>query len=183
MTNELAWIGEARSHIGLLENTSRTQHNPIILQWLEDVGKLEGVAKAWWSNDEVPWCGLFVAVCLGKNRRFVVREWYRARDWADDRMTKLARPAYGSIVVMSRQGGGHVGFVVGIDQFGNIMVLGGNQSNRVSIAPFSRERLAGATYWWPSIWRGGAVIKSQPLPDRYRLPLLTSDGKLSTNEA
>jgi len=29
-------------------------------------------------------------------------------------MTKLDKPAYGCIVTFTRQGGGHVGFVVGV---------------------------------------------------------------------
>ena len=51
-------------------------------------------------------------------------------------MTKLNNPAYGCIVVFSRAGGGHVGFLVGKDKQGNLMILGGNQSNAVNIKPF-----------------------------------------------
>lgn len=183
MIKELPWIDEARKHIGLRENPSKTEHNPVLLGMLNDMSKFSNAAKPWWEDDEAPWCGLFLGYTLGVAGRYVVREWYRARAWQDDRMTQLARPAYGCIAVIGRQGGGHVFYPVGKDQHGNIMGLGGNQSNMVNIMPFSRERLINATYWWPSTWRNGVAIKSSPLPDRYRLPLLTSDGRLSTNEA
>jgi uncharacterized protein (TIGR02594 family) len=183
MMKELPWIDEGRKHIGLREDVSHSQHHPTVVQWLNAMGKFTGEANAWWRDDETPWCGLFVGYCLGVSGRFVVREWYRASAWQTPQMTRILRPAYGSIVVMARTGGGHVGFVVGVDQRGNIMVLGGNQGNAVSIAPFSRERLLGATYWWPSIWRGGAVIKAEPLLNRYALPVIHSSAPVSRNEA
>lgn len=98
-------------------------------------------------------------------------------------MTKLSKPAYGCIVTFTRQGGGHVGFVIGKDKSGNLMVLGGNQGNRVSIAAFSPSRVTG--YYWPSLWDKQAKrpLKTSPLPARYDLPTLTYNGKLSTNEA
>jgi hypothetical protein len=52
------------------------------------------------------------------------------------------------------------------------MILGGNQSDEVSIIPFSESRVLG--YRWPV---------GYPLPDRKALPLLRSDGRVSTNEA
>lgn len=181
MGKELPWIAEARKHIGLLENTSKTAHNPQIIRWLDQMGSFTGEARAWWREDETPWCGLFVGVCLGLTGRFVVKEWYRARAWESNLMNKLTRPAYGCIVTFTRNGGGHVGFVVGEDAFGNLMVLGGNQSNRVSIVPFAKTRVTG--YYWPSMWANGAAVKSLPLAERYQLPILLSDGRVSTNEA
>lgn len=183
MNKDLPWILEARKHIGVLEDISKSKHHPKILEWLSEMGTFNGEAKPWWNNDEVPWCGLAVGICLGRTNRYVVKEWYRANAWASPHLTKLSKPAYGCIIVMNRTGGGHTGFVVGIDQYGNLMVWGGNQSNRVSIIPFSQDRLKTATYWWPSVWRNGEIIKSRPLSYRYDLPLLSSDGKVSTNEA
>lgn len=51
------------------------------------------------------------------------------------------------VVVFSRDGGGHVGFVVGQHQNGDLMVLGGNQSDAINIRAFSRSRVTG--YRWP----------------------------------
>lgn len=50
----------------------------------------------------------------------------------------LNRPAYGSIGILKRPGGGHVGFVAGFDagRPGWVIMIGGNQSNSVSYQSF-----------------------------------------------
>ena len=171
---ELNWINTARQFIGLRE-VKGTKHNPAIVQMLDEMGKFSNESKAWWKEDETPWCGLYVGYVMGKSGRFVVKEWYRAKEWANPLMTKLNAPAYGSIAVLSRQGGGHVGFVVGTDAQGNIMLLGGNQGDMVQISPFKPDRIDG--YYWPSRWIDGAPVRSYPADQRYDLPLLSSDGK------
>ena len=50
--------------------------------------------------------------------------------------------------MFSRDGGGHVGFAVGKDTAGRLLVLGGNQGNAVSIAAFDVARAIG--YRWPA---------------------------------
>ena len=165
---ELPWISEARQHIGLSEIPGKA-HNPTIQNWLRSL-------TAWWSDDETAWCGTFVAYCCRVGGRDVPKNWFRALSWADAG-TRLDEPAYGCIAVFSRVGGGHVGFVVGRDREGNIMVLGGNQGNRVSIARFDPKRVTA--YVWPS--DGGNA--KQPNRDRFNLPYLLASGNLSTNEA
>lgn len=179
--NELPWIDRARQYLGLQEDTRRLHHNEQLLDMLESMGSFNGEARAWWDDDETPWCGLFVGYALGLSQRYVVKEWYRASAWGDSLMTSLPRPAYGCIVTFTRNGGGHVGFVVGRDQQGNLMVLGGNQGNAVSIAPFAESRATG--YYWPSRVGDGVFTPSRPHRNRYNLPVLTSDGQLSENEA
>lgn len=160
---ELPWIAYARQQIGTREIPGK-QHNAKIMQWLKNL-------KSWIADDETPWCGTFVAECLRANKL-----WYPAKFPAAKSFLELAvplpKPAYGCIVVFSRNGGGHVGFVVGKDKAGNLMVLGGNQSNAVNIKPFALSRVVG--YRWPSIY---------PTPQRFNLPVLTSDGRVSVNEA
>ena len=56
-----------------------------------------------------------------------------------------------------------------------MLVLGGNQGNRVSIAAFPTSRVAA--YVWPSV--GGALL--DPAPERYDLPL--GGAALSRSEA
>ena len=177
---ELPWVLRARHYIGVAE-VKGLRHNPIIIGMLKDMGKYSNEAKAWWLEDETPWCGLFTGWILGESGRYVVKEWYRAKDWADSNMNRLNAPAYGAIAVLDRAGGGHVGFVVGQDGKGNIMLLGGNQGDMVKIAAFSPERITG--YYWPSYWQNSKPLKSQPAQGRYQLPLLKSGGQLSTNEA
>lgn len=178
---ELTWIDKARQYLGLREDTSRQHHNQQLLDMLNSMGSFNGEAKAWWHDDETPWCGLFVGYVLGVSQRYVVSEWYRAKAWESFSMARLDRPAYGCIVTFTRDGGGHVGFVVGRDGHGNLMVLGGNQRNAVSIAPFADVRVTG--YYWPSRVSRGTHMKSRPHADCYTLPLLTSDGRVSEDES
>lgn len=178
--NELAWVAEARKHIGLKEKING-KSNPTIIAWLNQMGTFSSEEKAWWRESSTAWCGLYVGYTLGVSDRFVVSKWYRALAWESPMMTKLSSPAYGCIVTFNRKGGGHVGFVVGKDRFGNLMVLGGNQGDQVSIIPFAMSRVSA--YYWPSFYKDGKCIQSSPAASRYNLPLLNSDGRVSTNEA
>lgn len=157
------WLVVARKYIGLAEIPGK-EHAPQIIQWLAKL-------KAWWREDETPWCGTFVAACFQETGYALPQHWYRAKDWMNWGMG-MPVPTVGSVVVYERKGGGHVGFVVGRDQHDNLMTLGGNQGNRVSIAPFTRDRVIG--YRWPV---------EVALPKLGLLPLVNSDGKVSTQEA
>lgn len=183
--SELPWIAEARKLIGLKEVTG-SAHNPVILDMLSKMGSFSNETRAWWNDDETPWCGLFIGYCLGITGRYVVKEWFRAMAWESQEMTPLAEPAYGCIVAFTRKGGGHVGFVVGATGDGRLLVLGGNQGNSVSVVPFlcaahDSSRVTG--YFWPSIWNGKTAVKSTPNSSRYQLPVLAHRGALSSNEA
>lgn len=161
--NEPAWLTEARKHIGTRE-IKGPKHEPKILAWWRAI-KRGGI-----KDDETPWCASFVGGCLEAveimSSRFESAKSYL--DWG----VKLEQPDIGCIVVFLRSGGdGHVGFVVGRDVAGNLMVLGGNQGDEVNIRAFARERAVG--YRWP---------KAVPLPKAHPLPMLLG-GKLSTNEA
>jgi uncharacterized protein (TIGR02594 family) len=54
---------------------------------------------------------------------------------------RVSGPQIGAIAVMGRRGGGHVGVVSGIDANGNVMLVSGNNRNRVAEAPVSRGRI------------------------------------------
>lgn len=180
MSKALHWIIIAMSFLNLKENTSKTAHNPTILNWLGKMGSFNGEAKSWWKNDEEAWCGLFVGYCLGTAGRYVVKEWYRAKEWADEsRMRKLSRPAYGAIAVFKLSGGYHVGFIVGKTKEGKLVILGGNQGNRVSIAAFDNANLVGI-YWPALVGENNQAVKSLPLESRYELEILNSNGTAST---
>lgn len=163
------WLDIARTYIGTRE-IKGPKHSPIILKWWEKI-------KAPFRDDETPWCGAFVGGVLHEAGMVdkIVKGPAAARNWLNCGVP-LDRPAVGCIVIFWRGSpkgwSGHVGFVVGKDRFGNLMVLGGNQSDAVNIKPFSRTRVLG--YRWPSIW---------PDPKRFDLPVLDSNGKVSTNEA
>ncbi|KWQ05489.1 hypothetical protein SE27_09660 [Acinetobacter harbinensis] len=67
-TNDLAWMIEAKRHIGLKEVSGKT-HNSTILSWLKSLG-------AWWSEDETAWCGTFIAHCLKVAGVKYPKHWY-----------------------------------------------------------------------------------------------------------
>ncbi len=161
--NEQKWVVLARKYLGTSE-VHGSGTSPLIRTWLTGL-------KAWWSDDETPWCGTFVAAVLKESGLALPKRWYRALGWLDWGVP-LLHPVPGCIVVYSRKGGGHVGFVLGRDSQGRVITLGGNQGDRVSIAPFDPARVAG--YRWPS---------AVPLPTT-ALPLLASNGEpTSNNEA
>lgn len=91
-------------------------------------------------------CGDFVETCiaLALPQETLPRNPYLARNWLT--FGKKSGPALGAVAVFwrgSRNGtSGHVGFYAGEDAT-HIHVLGGNQSNRVSIARISKDRLLG----------------------------------------
>jgi len=128
------WIDEARKHIGLSE-IKGAGTNLTIKGWLSSL-------RAWWDEDSTPWCGVFAAHCIKSAGYELPKHWYRAKDWLNWGV-EIAEPCYGCIVVFERKGGGHVGFCVGKDEKGRLMVLGGNQGDKVSIAPFDASRAAG----------------------------------------
>ena len=162
---ELKHISIARSYLGLTELGSTNKH-PTIDVWAKSLsGK--------WLIGQT-WCGTFMAQVFkeaGLSTK-VPKEFFRAKAW-EAAGTKLDKPAYGCVVIFTRDGGGHVGFVVGKTKSGMLKVLGGNQSNAVTIQDFDPKRVT--SYRWVS---SGSV----PLEHRYDLPVLPA-GKISTNEA
>lgn len=116
-------------------------------------------------------CGIYVARCFQVCNMEIPKNWMRAKDWCNWGV-KIAKPMDGCVVVFEREGGGHVGFVVGETVDGFLSVLGGNQKNKVSIAKFNKDRVVG--YYWP---------KEVPVPSVYILSKVYGGGEVSTNEA
>jgi uncharacterized protein (TIGR02594 family) len=100
-------------------------------------------------HDDVAWCAAFVGACLervgiGSTRSLLARSYL---GWGDT----LAEPRFGSIAVLSRgsdPAAGHVGFWLG-ETADQIVLLGGNQSDAVSVELFAKDRLLGLR-WPPS---------------------------------
>lgn len=162
--SEPVWLEHARKDEGLKEIPGAAAA-PRIRTWLRAM-------RAWWDEDETPWCGVAVDGWMRECGIAPPKNSFRARAWLDFGL-RLDRPAVGAVVVFERQGGGHVGLIVGRDQRGRLMVLGGNQDNAVSIAPFAMERVAG--YRWPA-----DHLAALPLG---ALPTLASLAPSSSNEA
>lgn len=138
MTSDPSWLKVARKNFGVAE-VPGPKHSGVISAWLKKL-------SAWWTDDETPWCGTFVAHCLQEAGLPVIKNWYRAKAWAEYgsrlQTTKLAP---GAILVFSRAGGGHVGFYVGEDDM-CYHVLGGNQGNKVCVTRILKIRCI-ATRW------------------------------------
>lgn len=139
MANEPKWLVEARKHIGLHE-IKGPQHAAEILQFWKDI-KRGGI-----NDDETPWCAAFVGAMLERagirSTRFESAMSYL--EWGES----LQTPALGCVAVLTREGGGHVGFVVGCAPNGDLMLLGGNQSDQVCIRAFAPSRVT--SYRWPN---------------------------------
>lgn len=156
-----SWLTEAEKHIGLTEIPG-ARHNSEILQMWKDI-KRGGI-----KDDETAWCAAFTGAMLERvgirSSRFESAKSYL--NWG----VKLEAPVAGCIAVFTRTGGGHVGFVVGKDIKGNLLVLGGNQSNAVNVRAFTPDRVSG--YRWPA----GVPVPNQPLAvRRSNEPLSTSE--------
>lgn len=132
------WIHAARRYLGVREIPG-LETNPTIGAWLYAL-------RAWWRDDETAWCGALPAIAMQECELAYPKAWYRARAWLD--WGKPCEATYGAVAVFERSGGGHVGFVVGQDHMSRLMILGGNQGNAVTIAPFEWRRLLGCR--WPA---------------------------------
>lgn len=157
MTAEPVWLVEARKYIGVRE-VKGPVHESRIVQWWKAI-RMGGI-----KDDEVPWCAAYIGAMLENVGLMSARSGTAKAylQWG----SPLEYPLIGCVVVFDRLGGGgHVGFVVGRDEHWRLMVLGGNQGDAVSIAPFELSRVLG--YRWP------API---PIPVAERLPLIPTGG-------
>ena len=117
------------------------------MDWLKRDGRSLG------DPSKNPWCGDFVETsirmglpdepllaALGTNP-------YWARNWL--LFGRDTKPISGAVLVFERGSGGHVGFAIGQDDT-HFFVLGGNQSEAVTIARNAKSRLLGAR--WPATY-------------------------------
>lgn len=123
------WIKTAMKEVGVHE-IKGSKHNPRVVEYHSVTGG--------YSNDEVPWCGSFIAWCLKQNDLPIVKVGERAKSWSNYGVV-IKEPVIGAIAVKSRKGGGHVCFVVGQDSKGYLYCLGGNQNDEVNIAKYKKE--------------------------------------------
>lgn len=131
------WLDSARAYLGTREYPGAATNPVIAMFW--KMAKLSGI-----KDDAVPWCSGFAcamveAAGIRSPRSDSAKSWLT---WGKP----LSAPALGAIAVFQRPGGWHVGFVVGRDERGNLMILGGNQGDSVSIAAFPASRLVGLRY-------------------------------------
>lgn len=118
--------------------------NRTIIGWRDELNQA-GVRISGFSDDDIPWCGLFAAIVAYRRLKRadeVVKSPLWARNWAKYGVPS-PNPGMGDILVFSRGSGGHVGFYVAEDVTA-YHVLGGNQSNKVCITRIAKSRLLAA---------------------------------------
>lgn len=157
------WMTIAQSKLGLHE----VRNNKELKTFLKSDGVTLGDPAV------LPWCGDFVETCIAiaMPQEPMVTNPYWALNWLKfGEVINIDKPVFGCILVAERNGGGHVGFVVGHDQE-FFHVLGGNQSNSVSVMKLRKSRVKGLRM--PSTY----TVKLE------QLPYSVFDGKVSYNEA
>lgn len=148
-------------------------NNPVILGWAAEVG---GWVAEYYKADSIPWCGLFVGVCAGRAGFPFGQKMLGAKNWIGwgnpVDLPAGQHPMLGDVLVFVRDGGGHVGIYVGEDDQA-YHVLGGNQSDAVTIARIAKDRLLAARR---CPWKVAQ-------PQNVRRVFLKAQGGLSENEA
>lgn len=148
-----------------VEETVGSRHNPVIIGWARELG-----IEKQYNADEIPWCGLFMAIVVKRAEREPIQGFLAARNWAKWGVNS-PDPSLGDILVFQRSGGGHVGLYVGEDSK-CYHVLGGNQGNQVSIVRIEKARCI-------------AIRRPQytTQPTNVRSITLSATGRVSSNEA
>lgn len=138
----------AQRFIGLKE-VPGAGSNPQVLAFLR-------LDNAWPTGDDVAWCSAFVnyiawLLRLPRSKNLAARSWLGV----GVPVTSAKDAKVGDIVILKRGEGdqpgpeviaapGHVGFFASYEGFSDtIQVLGGNQGDQVSVAPFKASRVLG----------------------------------------
>lgn len=133
--SEPEWLQIARGELGTAEKAGKV-HNPKILEYFAVSGNPHV------KDDETAWCSAFVNYCMVKagykgTMSLAARSWLT---WGRE-----SKPQPGAILIFSRGSStwmGHVGFYVG-ETATHYEVLGGNQSNKVTISKYPKASLLG----------------------------------------
>jgi uncharacterized protein (TIGR02594 family) len=160
------WLTEAMKWVGTHEGVGAAD-NPTLIEWAHEEGG--AIAKSF-THDSIPWCSLFANMVLTKvGLKGTETLW--ALDWAGKwPSTRLVGPAVGAFAPMKREGGGHIMIVVGRDKAGNVVGVGGNQSDAVNLRSFPLARL-NQGFWWPT-----QGVSPPARVGSAALPIVRSDG-------
>lgn len=165
--HSMPWLQEAFKLIGTREKPG-VGSNEAINGWAKDLNLHD------YTDDDIPWCGLFVAHCVGSQLpdEQLPGNPLGARNW--QKFGSSVQPGLGSIMVFWRESlhgaKGHVGFYWAEDDEA-FHILGGNQSDEVSIKRVAKNRLLQAR--WPK-----TVVELN-----HTVRKAEKNGKLSSNEA
>jgi len=116
-----------------------SKHNPRIIEYHAATGLAA-------TDDETSWCGSFVAWCmLQSGVKYDSKKAAAARSWLSFG-APVDEPEIGDLVILWRVSPsdwrGHVGFYDGQTK-NNILILGANQDNEVSVKSYPKSQLLG----------------------------------------
>lgn len=134
------WLDIANANLGLKEAPGKA-NNPKVVAFYAGAGHPEV------KDDAVAWCAAFVGACL-KAAGYPNTGSLAARSYLKYGQS-IDKPRKGCIVVLKRGNStweGHVGFFIK-QSATHVYLLGGNQGDAVSIAPFPKSKVLG--YRWP----------------------------------
>jgi uncharacterized protein (TIGR02594 family) len=162
------WLATMRAISGTREYAGGAD-NPTILAWRDEIARrypeMAGYCREY-THDSIPWCGLTVAYCMAANGirpvfgASATERFLWAGAWARFGR-RLERPVPGCVMVLTRDGGGHVTLLEAIDG-DYYLCRGGNQSDMVNVARYHRSRLTCAV--WPADGARGAAADGSLRP-------------------
>jgi uncharacterized protein (TIGR02594 family) len=161
------WLEVMQTITGLTETPGEAD-NPKILAMARIIGETYPEMKSYcdqYQHDSTAWCGLTAAYCTtmaGFRPPFGPTDTDKflwAQSFASDpNFKEIGAPRPGAIVVMTREGGGHVTLYE--SGSGSITCRGGNQSDCVCVANYDEDTVIG--YYWPK----DADLPEVPVEDR-----------------
>lgn len=140
------WL--AQRFVGMKETPGAAASNPAI------VGMLQ-LDSSWVQDDQTAWCSAFVnwiawLLRLPRSKSLAARSWLTV-----GLPVRLDQAVAGFDVVILKRGKapqpgpdviaapGHVGFFAGMQDESTVLVLGGNQGDAVTVAPFPVANILG----------------------------------------
>jgi len=170
MTDTPQWLLVMRTLTGTKEVPGEAS-NPKIMAMNDTIAQTYPEMASYcagYTDDSVPWCGLTVAYCMtmaGIRPVFGPTDtdrWMWAQAWAADpeNFKPVGRPVAGSIVVMTRSGGGHVTLFEELDGNGNWRCRGGNQSDAVNVQSYDPDTVIAV------VWPADVPVPQIPVADR-----------------
>jgi uncharacterized protein (TIGR02594 family) len=146
--------------------------NRTILAW-RDILNQRGVRIIGYSDDSVPFCGLFLAF-IAFFRKEDANEVPTSPLWALNWLnygTAVDKAMLGDVLVFKRTKGGHVGLYIAEDKT-HYHVLGSNQSDNTNIMRIAKNRCVGIRR-----------PKYQNKPESVKSYVVAPQGNISQNEA
>lgn len=158
------------NYLGVKEYPGKSSNNPVIMNMAKELG-----IGSIYINDEIAWCAVFICyLChiTGKPQPFTGYQIVRAGSFAGwGNQVIRGQEQLGDILVFSRPDGNHVGLYIAESE-NSYHVLGGNQSNAVTITEISKLRLIASRRFYAT-----------HAPESAKKYILDSSGNLSHNEA